>query len=229
VRPGPRHRRPSPFDRAKERLRNAHTNDQQTRERLLEVATRLFGAVGFAHATIRDISREARANVAAVNYHFRDKIGLYREVLEAAFDAIRETTERAKAAGEGKSAEEKLEAYIRVHCEVILTTSDPSVIQQLIHQELQQPTAGIVDRLIDRTMKPRFEYLYAVIGELLDLPPDDERVRLTAITIHGVILMFRPNPIMRKFGTRLKLEFTPEQITEHVIKFSLAAVKAYKR
>jgi len=215
--------------KAARRGRRPESDDQQTRERLIEVGTRLFGAHGYAHTTIRDISREARANVAAVNYHFRDKLGLYRTVLESAFDVIHELTERSRKAGEGKSAEEKIKAYIAIHCEAILATAGPSLIQQLIHHELQRPTAGIVDRLVDRTMKPRFEYLYSIIGELLGLPPEDDRVRLAAITIHGIIIMFRPNPLVKRFGQRLKIDFTPEQITDHVMRFSLAALKAYDR
>jgi TetR/AcrR family transcriptional regulator, regulator of cefoperazone and chloramphenicol sensitivity len=209
-------------------VRAGRAEDQQTRRRLVEVATRLFSTLGFAHATIREISREARANVAAVNYHFRDKVGLYREVLESAFDVVRITTERAKREGEGKSAEEKLKAYIRVHCDAILATTEPSRLQQLIHRELQEPTLG-VDNLIDRTMKPRFEYLFAVVGELLDRPPDDERVRLAAISIHGLILMFRPNPVADRLAARLKVKFTAERITEHVVVFSLAAIEAYRQ
>jgi AcrR family transcriptional regulator len=202
-------------------------DDLQTRQRLRDVATRLFGAHGFAHTTIRDISREARANVAAVNYHFRDKRGLYREVLESVFDAVRTRTERAMREGAGRSAEEKLQAYIRVHCDAILGTTDPSPLQQLMHRELQEPVLG-VETLIDGTLKPRFEYLFAVIGEILDLPPDDRRVKLAAISIHGLILMFRRNPIVERFGERMRLDFTPEQITEHVVAFSLAAVGAYR-
>jgi len=203
--------------------------DQQTRKRLIEAATHLFGTHGYAHTTIRDISREARANVAAVNYHFRDKLGLYREVLEAAFEVIHALTERSRQAGAGKPADEKLKAYIAIHCEAILATTGPSLIQQLVHHEMQRPTSAIIDRLVERTMKPRFEYLYSVVGELLGLPPEDDRVRLTAITIHGVIIMFRPNPLVKRFGERLKIHFTPDQIADHVMQFSLAALKAYER
>src|SRR6185436_12441481 len=45
---------------------------KDTRERLVEAATRMFAERGYRHVTIRAISQAARANVAAVNYHFSD-------------------------------------------------------------------------------------------------------------------------------------------------------------
>ena len=50
--------------------------DRETRDRLLKASTRLFADRGFKHVTVREICRAARANVAAVNYHFGDKLGL---------------------------------------------------------------------------------------------------------------------------------------------------------
>ena len=70
--------------------------DLETRDRLLKAAEQLFAERGFKNVTVRDICRVARANVAAVNYHFGDKMGLYREVLQIAIDAVRETTEAGR-------------------------------------------------------------------------------------------------------------------------------------
>jgi len=209
-------------------VRSKQTDDQATRRRLVDAATRLFAAQGYKHVTIRKICRDARANVAAVNYHFRDKMGLYEEVLESAFAVVRETTERAMAAGKGKSAEEKLKAYIRVHSEAILSSTGPRPLHLLINREMQEPTLGL-DTVVDRTMKPRFDYLFGVVGDLLHLPPDDERVTLSAISIHGLIIMFRPNPLTEHFGKRLKLKYAPERITEHLMTFAVAAIDSYRR
>ena len=70
--------------------------DRETRERLLAAGQRLFADRGFKKVTVREICREAGANVAAVNYHFGDKLGLYREVLQQAIDAMRATTSTLK-------------------------------------------------------------------------------------------------------------------------------------
>jgi len=58
-----------------------------TRARLLDAAAHVFAEHGFQAATIRDICTRAGANVAAVNYHFRDKAGLYLAVLRHSMNA----------------------------------------------------------------------------------------------------------------------------------------------
>src|ERR1700738_1302224 len=58
-----------------------------TREKLIEVAEHVFADRGYQAATIREICVRARANVAAVNYHFGDKLGLYTEVLQQSIRA----------------------------------------------------------------------------------------------------------------------------------------------
>src|ERR1700676_4403711 len=83
-----------------------------TREKLLDVAGRVFADRGYQAATVREICVRAGANVAAVNYHFGDKLGLYAEVLQqsiraAQMDAVRNALERTAP------PEEILRAVIR--------------------------------------------------------------------------------------------------------------------
>ena len=52
-----------------------------TRQRLIDSAATLFAERGFENVTVREICKESNANVAAINYHFGDKAGLYRAVV----------------------------------------------------------------------------------------------------------------------------------------------------
>jgi AcrR family transcriptional regulator len=54
---------------------------------LLEVAGPIFADRGYQATTIREICAGAEANVAAINYHFGDKLGLYTEVLQQSMRA----------------------------------------------------------------------------------------------------------------------------------------------
>src|ERR1700749_1537346 len=60
------------------------TTIQQTRQKLIDAAGPVFAEHGFHKATVREITDRAGANVAAVNYHFRDKAEPYAEGLRAA-------------------------------------------------------------------------------------------------------------------------------------------------
>ncbi|MFT5049496.1 MAG: AcrR family transcriptional regulator [Chlamydiales bacterium] len=53
-----------------------------TQQRLLEAAERLFGSLGFAETSLRALTGAASTNLAAVNYHFGSKEGLFKAVVE---------------------------------------------------------------------------------------------------------------------------------------------------
>lgn len=57
-----------------------------TKEKILQTANRLFAKYGFGSTSIRDIATEAEVNLAAVNYHFKNKDNLYWEVFEYNFE-----------------------------------------------------------------------------------------------------------------------------------------------
>ena len=199
-------------------------SDAETRARLLETARRLFGAHGFKAVTVRDICSAARANVAAVNYHFGDKLGLYREVLQEAIDAMRETTESARAAGRGLPPEQRLRAFVRVFMHRALSGGE--AIHRLITRELNDPTPAL-DVLVEQGMRPRVEYLSGVVAALLGCGRRDPRVLRCVASVQSQVVAYFPNPIASRLGMRL--DPTPERIEEaarHVSDFSIAGVRA---
>ena len=62
--------------------------DAAVREALLATARRLFLARGFAAVTIRQVAAAAGSSPAMIHYYFGDKLGLYRAILEQAFEPV---------------------------------------------------------------------------------------------------------------------------------------------
>src|SRR4051812_40962476 len=58
--------------------RKPRSDGEQSRERLLQAAMRLFAAQGFSKTSTREIAQAAGANIAAISYYFGDKAGLYQ-------------------------------------------------------------------------------------------------------------------------------------------------------
>jgi len=51
------------------------------RARILDVATELFASYGYEGVTVRQVTKAAGVNLAAINYHFGGKRGLFHEVI----------------------------------------------------------------------------------------------------------------------------------------------------
>jgi TetR/AcrR family transcriptional regulator len=68
--------------------------DAAVRASLLESARAQFLARGFASVTIRQIAAAAGSSPATIHYHFGDKLGLYRAMLEDAFAPVVEAMQR---------------------------------------------------------------------------------------------------------------------------------------
>jgi len=199
--------------------------DAETRARLLVTAERLFGERGFKRVTVREICKAANANVAAVNYHFGDKLGLYREVLQGAIDAMRETSEAARRAGEGQPPPEQLRRFIGVFLQRVLAPGRASV-HRLVTREMSEPTPAF-DVLVEQGVRPRVEYLSGVIAKILGCDPKDKRVLRCVASVQSQAVAYFPNPIAARLG--FSFEPTPENIEDaarHIATFSLAGVRA---
>jgi AcrR family transcriptional regulator len=188
----------------------------------------LFAERGFKRVTVREICRAARANVAAVNYNFGDKLGLYREIVRGAIQAMREITEEARAAGKGRPPEEELRGYIHVFLQRVLHPRS-GLIHRILTREMNDPTP-VLDELVDKGVRPRVEYLSGVIARIIGGDPREERVLRCVASVQAQAVSYFPKPIARRLG--FAFEPTPAQIdkaAEHIATFSIAGVRAVAR
>jgi AcrR family transcriptional regulator len=83
-----------------------------TRRNILDAATKIFAERGYGDASVREITRKAGANQAAITYHFGGKDGLYREVLQMAFAAFNELFTLDPLAIERMNREEAVRIFL---------------------------------------------------------------------------------------------------------------------
>lgn len=151
------------------------------RESILDVAERQFALNGVAGTTVRSITAEAGANVAAVNYYFRSKEDLYREVVGRRLGPLNE--ERARLLAE---CMEKAEGKRPALKAVLRALAEPSLRLCFEHPYF----ARLLSRLrhdLDESLWPAYRAAQAELTEgfrkafaaaLPDLPAGELRTRL---------------------------------------------------
>jgi AcrR family transcriptional regulator len=200
--------------------------DAATRARLLAAAERLFADRGFKKVTVREICRAARANVAAINYHFGDKLGLYREILQSAIDGMRATTDAAREAGKGHAPDERLRRSIEALVTRVLS-DDTRTVHNLIHREINDPTPAL-DAIVEQGIRPRIDYLARLVADLVGVPATDRRVLRCVASIHSQLAAYFPNPITTRLGFSKRPRTLEDirSIAGHIAEFSLGGVHA---
>jgi AcrR family transcriptional regulator len=204
-----------------------------TRRRLLDAGRQLFADHAFDDVTVRDICRKAGVNLALVNYHFGDKLGLYLAVMDEAIDVIREFNDVAMNAPEGSPAEERLRRFVRAFLQRIFESQGvDGWVHRIIQHELNRPTDAVT-RIMEEAIVPRLRYLSAVVTELLGCGPKDPRVMACVGSVHGLCLVYSRMLLAPRLEV-MAPDLTPsappnvDSAVEHVIAFSLAGIRAMR-
>ncbi len=200
-----------------------------TRARLIDAARLVFAEHGFQAATIRDICTRANANVAAVNYHFRDKAGLYLAVLRHSMGAAG-MPEPREAALRAATPEEALRLMISAMLRRMQNQSTgPACHFRIMLHELAQPTEAL-PRVVEEIIGPNYNAMREILSRLLGKPPDHDLTRMCAHSIIGQVVHYaHAGPVIGLLWPDLKM--TSERldtIATHIGDFSLYAIKQLK-
>jgi len=198
----------------------------ETRERLLEAAGEVFAERGFRAATIRGICERAKANVAAVNYHFGEKEELYRAVFDYARDYAPRFPQPVISAG---PAEQQLHAFIHTTLTRYFDEGRPAWLGKLIAQEMIDPT-NMLDKLVTHQIRPNAERLKVIVSELIGRDVDEETLWLCVFSVvaqwlyyfHCGQVLKRLNPDQR-FGPA-----EVQRLADHITHFSIKALKGWQ-
>ncbi len=200
-----------------------------TSQRLLEAAGEVFARVGFRSATVREICERAGANVASVNYHFGDKEKLYSEVFKYVHQVDIEGGRSLSNLNLSGNPKDLLKTFIEGILQKMLLPGKFSWKGQLLAREMAEPSP-VLDEIISFWIRPISEVLNQIVAQLLELPVDDERVRLAAMSVFGQCFFHKHGHAV---NTKLypDLKYTEESVktlAEHVYLFSVGGLTVIK-
>jgi AcrR family transcriptional regulator len=208
-----------------EQEKQSSESSSATEKRLLEAAGEIFAEVGYRSATVRQICEKAGANIAAVNYHFGDKEGLYMAVLRSVPDAHAEKFPADRGLQPGASAERRLAAYIESLLHRVFDEGRPGWHSKIMAREMIEPTRAL-DTLVAEIARPVHQELASIIRELLGSRAAGDAVRLCTLSVLSQCVYYHH---ARSVLSRLypEQEYSSEdtsQLATHITRFSLGAL-----
>ena len=196
-----------------------------TRERILDQAERLFATKGFEAVSVREITGAAESNLAAINYHFGNKMNLYLEVFrERWLERTRRVRKNFFKQIENKPTpgiEEVIDALVRAFLDGPLNDEERNQHVQLMQRELSHP-GDALKMVVEEVMRPYQQQVSDLIRPHLPADIDEERLRLSIVSIIGMTLYFtfaRPAVSMmmgREYNPAFK-----SMLIEHIRNFAL--------
>lgn len=151
-----------------------------TRERILDAAEAIFMAHGYEGASMRQITSEAGVNLAAGNYHFGAKEGLFHAVLKRRLDLLNQERLRvldeleARANGAPLKPSQIVDAFFGTLLRMAAEEgSGGHVFLRLIGRTLTEP-AGFIRVLLAQEYADVLErFKQALFRALPDVPKEE--------------------------------------------------------
>lgn len=205
-------------------------NAENTRERLLDYAERLFAEKGYAAVSVREITAEADCNIASVNYHFGGKQKLYftvfRERWARRAHRVRRGLSRALEGKKQPGVEDVISAMAQAFLGGPLTDSERRTHIQLMQRELSDPGEAM-DMIVEEVMRPYILELAGLLRSRLKMEVSEDRLVLNILSILGVTLyFFLARPIVSGITGKAYDEEFKSELVSHITAFSMHGIHA---
>lgn len=198
---------------------SAYANSADTREKILDAAESLFIELGFSATSLRAIAANAKVNLAATNYHFGSKEGLFRAVFHRRIEPVnRLRLLKLKALGGSEcslTTRGILEAFFSPFRQGPLPYQ-PAVIGRLF----AEPPSFVMPIIEDEFAEVSIQFLQALASVLPEVEYEDLQWRFHFMV--GSMLQFL------KIPAPLGTEQTRERFTrgiERLIDFGVAGIE----
>lgn len=155
--------------------------DENSKQRILNAATKLFAAQGFEGTSIRQICKEANANVCMVSYFWGGKQELYNGIIE---DLFEKQTEYAKTFINFDIDPATLDKNSQIN---LLMTVVDKIIEFFYSEKISKDLIIFLLKAQQEEKSaihsPAFTYLRKLVGAIFNKPENDREVILKTVFI----------------------------------------------
>ncbi|MFL6550194.1 MAG: TetR/AcrR family transcriptional regulator [Povalibacter sp.] len=197
----------------------------QTRQQLLEVAGQVFAEHGYARATSKEICERAGANIAAVNYHFGSKDGLYGAVLEEAHARLLSFDLVSAAVKDQTDPAAGMRMFLSRLVNEITRHKEGAWEMRVLSREILAPTP-MIERMVANQVAPKVKLVMGMIGGMLGLPANHPAVSRCILNLMGpcVMLLLIDAKVLGKVMPSMELD--ADALTDHFVTFAVGGIKA---
>jgi AcrR family transcriptional regulator len=199
-----------------------------TREALLDAAESLFAEHGVQAASLRAITQQAGANLAAVHYHFGSKEGLVRAVFSRRVGPLNE--ERLRRLDECERAAGGVEDVLRAFVEPLLkmrweTPEGSRQFARLMGRSFQEPNDE-VRALVTEELTPMVRRFAAALGRRLPHLPEQEILWRFHFVAGAMAHTISCGYLLERYSEGACRAGDVEEALEHLITFLAAGLRA---
>lgn len=202
-------------------LRTPRTDGDSTRAKLLDAAGRLFAERGYAGAASKAICVAAGTDLAAINYHFGNRDGLYRAVLHEGHKHFVSLEDLTRLAQSALSPQQKLEAFIDGM--VASLFDDKGWHNRVCAREILAPSPHFAS-LIGEGVMPKFRLVANILGDITGIPPDHPALARCVVSIMAPCLMLLVIDRDTANPFQALLSQPAEELAAHLKRFAVAGL-----
>lgn len=204
-----------------------------TRDRLLIQAERLFAGKGFAAVSVREITASAGSNLAAINYHFGNKMNLYLAVFKERWvpraHSVRKFIQSYLSEKSDPEISDMVRAFATAFLEGAMTDDERHCHINLMLRELTHPTEAI-KMVVEEVIRPMHHEIRELIRPSLPKSINIEQVTLSIFSIISMILYFGfAQPVV---SLVMGQEFDPafkSRVIDHIVSFAMDGINGLKK
>jgi len=205
--------------------RSPRSDGALTREKILEAAGELIADQGFTRTTNKAIASAAQVDLAAINYHFGGRDGLYLAVLSRAHRHYLDGEKLTALAKSPLHPEEKLGTFLETFISKL--NEGNGWHGRVFARELLAPSVQLTDFVNSEGME-KIQAVRKIVSEAAGINEDDPALLPCMLSVVAPCMMLMvagnriPGPVREIAAMQTKT------LTDHFKRFSLAGLKAMR-